>query len=167
MMRMMQQEQLDAVAYQLNFQAGDTFGMIRVPEPLTQFKLYLGCLEESLCTIEKNLKFVVTANAQYTNQICESLSLHCSILRTPELAHKALKEGMVDAYIMQRTAHIAEPCLQNLGIKIYPIANTEINIYHFITRSHSNIVQLLAERLKKTKQEFQKTSAQACNKMAN
>lgn len=89
--RMMQQEQLDAVAYQLNFQAGDTFGMIRVPEPLTQFKLYLGCLEESLCSIEKNLKFVVIVNAQYTNQICESLSLHCSILRTPELVHKALK----------------------------------------------------------------------------
>lgn len=68
---------------------------------------------------------------------------------------------------MQRTPHIAESCLQNLGIKIYPIANTEINIYHFITRSHSNIEQFLAERLKKIKQEFQKSSAQACNEMAN
>jgi hypothetical protein len=162
MMRMMQDEQLDAVAYQLNFQAGDTLGMMRIPEPLTQLKLYLGCLEENHCIFDKGLRFVVNADSQYTNQICERLSLNCLVQRTPELAHKALKEGIVDAYIMQRSPHITEPCLLEIGIKAYPIADTEINIYHFIKRSHSNIAQQLAERLKNREQKVQYSSAQEC-----
>ena len=167
MMRMMQEEQLDAVAYQLNFQVANTLGMMRVPEPLTQLTLYLGCLQENHCTFDKGLRFVVNAGSQYTNQTCERLSLNCLVQRTPEFAHKALKEGIVDAYIMQRTPDITEPCLLEIGIKAYPIANTEINIYHFIKRSHSNIAQQLAERLKKRKQKVQYTSAQECNDMLN
>jgi hypothetical protein len=167
MMRMVQEKKLDAIAYQLNSQAVDTLGMIGISEPLTQFRLYAGCLAEKRCTLTKDLKFVVVADALYTNQICERLSLQCLFLSTSALAQKALKEGIVDAYIMQRSPHIAEPCLQGEGIKVYAIANTEINIYHFITRSHSAIAQPLAERLKKLKREFQETHAQECNDMLN
>lgn len=167
MMRMMQQQQLDAVAYQLNPQADGNLGMIRVPEPLTQFRLYVGCLEGNRCSIDKDLTFVVKVDSQYTQQVCEQLSLHCLKIRTPELAYKALKKGLVDVYLMQRSPHIIEPCHQEIGVKVYPVANTKINIYHFIKQSHHNIAQALAERLIKLKREFHESNAQECNDMLN
>lgn len=164
---MMREEQLDAVAYQLNFQASDTLGMIRVPEPVSQFKLYAGCLKRNSCYLNKNLKFVVVNDSLYAKQICEQFLLQCLLLSTPALAYKALNEGIVDAYIMQQSPHLAAPCLQGIGIEVHPIANTQINIYHFISKPHSNIAQPLAERLKQLKRDFKETSAQECNEMLN
>lgn len=165
MIRMMQDDQIDAVAYQFNFETDETLGMIRVPEPLTQLRLYLGCLKENRCTFDANLKFVVTADALYANQICKQNALQCLVLKTPEHAHKAVKESMVDAFIMERSPYIAEPCLQDIGFKVYAIANTEINIYHFIAQANSDIAQPLAERLKKLKREFQIKNIQECSDM--
>jgi hypothetical protein len=116
--RMMQQQQFDAVAYQLNPQADGILGMIRVPEPLTQFRWFVGCLEGNRCSIDKYLTFVVKVDSQYTQQVCEQLSLHCLKARTSELAYKALKKAIVDVYLMQRSPHIIEPCHQEIGVKV-------------------------------------------------
>ena len=162
---LIQTSQLDAIAYQLDLQSTITHGTVRINEPLTQFRLYAACLKESPCSLSQDSHFVVVKDALYTNQICQNIGLHCLFLSSTELAYKALGEGIADAYLMQQSVHITAPCPTGIQVKTYAIANTQIDIYHFIKASRADITEKLAERLKILKEQYRPSFKSQCHNL--
>ena len=47
----------------------------------------------------------------------------------------AIKYTLADIHIMQRTQHITEPCLSEQGLKVRPILDTEIEVFHYVAQT--------------------------------
>ena len=148
---LIQHQKIDAAGYQVLDFVDSRFGVVAVPEPLTQFRLFVGCIEQGKCVVDERLGYAVISDALYTNLFCHRKQLNCLRLDSLELALKALNEGIVDGYLMQRTPDIQPPCYAKLGIMTQPVVDTKIDTYHFVSAAHRDIVNMLALRLKQLK----------------
>ena len=166
MMMMMDNHQLDAIAYKLNTQFSRAKDLVKVPEPITQLSLFLECIDELTCNLDKRGRFAVVDDAIYITQLCERENLQCLALNNINLARKALKDGIVDALISQRTPHIEERCLETDGISVHPILNTTINIYHYLAAEHRDLAEPLAEKVRQYKRSL-KRPTKHCNDLSN
>ncbi|WP_156896375.1 hypothetical protein [Aestuariibacter salexigens] len=159
MLVLTEEGKLDALAYQLRSQEEGAASVIRVPESMSTISLSAGCLKATHCNFTKEARFVVVSDVLLALEFCESLALDCLTVSTPGLAQKALKEGLADVHMMQRSPHVKAPCLSDDGIAVYPIAHTEMPVYHYIGEQHSHLADELAIALKQFKRTLYKDSA--------
>ncbi|MDF2179095.1 hypothetical protein P2G88_12615 [Aliiglaciecola sp. CAU 1673] len=160
MQLMIEDQQLDAIAYHSATQYPPKSNLIRIPEPLTQVSLVAACLEQ--CTVNAYSRVVIVKEAIFASQYCKKLALTCVPVSNPESALKAIQSGLADIYMMQWSPHIAEPCLTEQGYKLYPIANTKTDVYHYIAPHHRQMSEQLADTLRQLKKVTQPKMNEDC-----
>lgn len=165
MLLMIEKHQLDAVVYQMGSATQTSTYLLQVPEPLTQISLFAGCKTEADCLPTDRSRFVVVSDSLYANQWCQSRSLSCLSVANPDLARKALLDGLADIHLMQRMRHITESCLSEQRTKVRPILNTSIDVHHYVAKQHQALIAQLSEKIKQMKQSFVERQSH-CNDVA-
>lgn len=156
MLVMVKKQQVDAVVYQMSSAADNTEILLQVEEPLTQIGLFAACTQDTSCNPNQRSRFVVVADSLYAKQWCHTHSVSCLSVTNPDLARKAVKDGLADIHIMQRTQHITEPCLSEQGLKVRPILDTEIEVFHYVAKQHHHLLLPLSNKIRQMKAVFQR-----------
>lgn len=159
MQLMAAQQQLDAIAYQISTQIPVT-EMIRVPEPLSRVQLMAACPKR--CAFDVDTKVVVVNDAILARRFCQSLALSCLQVSGPESAKKVLQSGLADMHIMQWSPHIAQPCPTDYGYQLHPIADTQVEVYHYVAPEHEALVTELAAALRHMKKHLSQKANTKC-----
>ncbi|MFC3094390.1 hypothetical protein DRW07_14120 [Alteromonas sediminis] len=161
--KMLTRNQLDAVAFMLPMENPDEENLVKLPEAITTISSFAGCLKDTHCEVDAQTRFVVVEDALFVNQLCRTYQLDCLFVDSIKLAHKAIADRLADAHLIQRSPHVLEPCLDELGMKLRPIANSGVPLYHYVDAKNAYLIDALSSNLKQLKEVYSAAVQRGCS----
>lgn len=161
MLKMAESNQIGAIGFDVLLD-NDSANVVRVNEPISSFSLYAGCLSTAGCRLTDTTRFAVVNDAVHAKRACDIFALRCLKLASPDLARKALRDGLADVHIMQRSPHAVHECMVAEGVNVYPISNTQVNIYHYLSPAKQSLSEALSTRIRHLKVDYKAGDNQHC-----
>ena len=162
MLKMAELNQIGAIGFDVLLDEGDA-DIVRVVEPISSFSLYAGCLSSAGCRLTDTTRFAVVDDAVHANRACDVFALQCLKLASPELARKALRDGLADVHIMQRSPHAVHTCMVAEGVSVYPIMNTQVHVYHYLSPNNKGLSEELSARIKRLRDSYSTGNNRHCS----
>lgn len=156
----------DAEAGRFSIIAEQYQSLLMIPTPLTELRIALFCIEESLCQLDANQGFLTITGTLITEKFCQTKQLNCNTVINDESAFIALKKQHADAILGNSLFPRGTLCRSGLK-KIYMrvVLGQSFPLHHFINKQHKTLFAPLNQSIINLKNSSE--IAAIFNKIAN
>ena len=148
---MVKRGQLDAFGYFTELSPIENASLFKVPEALTDIRLFMGCSDGKTCTLSARNQYVVVGEELFTQRFCASRGLDCVAVIDDRIAIKTVRAGLADGYLLERINVGVGKCLSDQGIQLRPIANQHFDVFHYVDLELASQAETLAGAIRNAK----------------
>ena len=149
---MAQQGRIDALGYYTELSAFESKNLFKIPESLTDVRLFVACHKEQKCSLSNTDKYVYVGEELFTEGYCKSRGLDCLPVTDERTALKTVNSGLADGYILERVNVGVGRCYSQIGMELRPITGQHFELYHYVSVELASQAQKIADSIKRAKQ---------------
>ncbi|CAH9064574.1 hypothetical protein PSECIP111854_03485 [Pseudoalteromonas sp. CIP111854] len=141
--------EIDADAGRIDKAMAGYTNLIKVPYPLSKFRLFIFCIKPKECVLNKQVGHLIIQGTLLSEQFCQNAQLSCNIVANDISAFSALQKSFAPTLIANDRFAVGTICAS--GIKeIYARPLTkELKAYHYVHKKHADLVPQLTQSIKK------------------
>lgn len=149
--KMLAQRKLDAIGYVSPQNPVPDIDLVRVSESLTEMQLFVACEIGKDCDVNKDTRFAFIKGSPTAERECSTKALNCMSVASHVAAQKALHDGLVNGYLLERSKHLEQRCFTHLGMTLRPIGQSQTPVYHYMRKEYGSVAKELAGKLRALK----------------